>query len=266
MADIIQIYNQKGGVAKTTSTIHLGGEFAKNFGKRVLLFDFDPLCALTKHIACSETPNMYFTDLLKEYYLDDTEEDMHEAICRTDFENIDIVPATREKMEKATLDLANNKFFSNNGSLDPFIEQIEDEYDIVIFDSAAGATDYNLMAMCIANYLIIPTDDSMTSAESATLTIADMLKCKKRFNPGLDFIGIYMSRANGRRRVAKGLEALLGEQFKDKLIPVAIRDGAGVGNAGLDNSPICYCYPNDNIAKDYHNLAEYIIEYIGKGK
>ena len=266
MAAIIQIYNQKGGVAKTTSTIQLGGEFAKNFGLRVLMFDFDPSSNLTGYVSHSENPEMYFSDMLISYYEDDTEEDMHDAICHTDFENLDIVPATRAGMEKASFVLSNNRFFTPAGSLNPFVEQIEDEYDVILFDSSAGSTNYNLMAMCIANYLLIPTDDSTASVEGANLTIEDMHQCKKRLNPNIDFIGMYISRANGRRAVSRDLRELLGEQYKDKLIPIAIRDGAGVGKASLERAPLCFSYPNDNVTKDYHSLAEYVLEYIQKGE
>lgn len=261
---IIQIYNQKGGVGKTTSTIQLAGEFAKNFGKRVLVFDFDPSSNLSDGIGHSEKPQMYFSDMLVEYYEEDTEEDIHDAICASNFENIDLVPATRAKMERAAITLSTNRFFRPEGSLEPFLKQIEGEYDIVLFDSSAGSTSYNLMSMCVANYLLIPTDDSTDSAAGANLTLGDMIQCKKRFNEDLDFIGMYLSRTNGRRSMAKDLKQILGGTYQDKLLPVTIRDGAGIGKARVECAPLCYSYPKDNAAKDFHELAEYIINYIYK--
>lgn len=265
MAIIIQIYNQKGGVGKTTSTVQLAGEFAKNYGKRVLLFDFDPSSNLSDGVGHSEKPEMYFSDILLSYYEDDNEEDIHDAICASNFENIDLVPAVRSKMERAATTLSNNKFFRPEGSLAPFLKQIEGEYDIILFDSSAGSTVYNLMAMCVADYLLIPTDDSADSAVGANLTLNDMKQCKKMFNPDLDFIGMYLSRTNGRRGMSKDLKEVLGSQYQDKFIPVFIRDGAGIGKARIECAPLCYVLPRDNATSDFHGLASYIMEYIERG-
>ena len=266
MADIIQIYNRKGGVAKTTSVIQLGGEFSKNFGKRVLLCDFDESGDLTASIAHSEKPEMFLPDMLVSYYVHDIEEDIHGAICRTDFERLDLIPASAISMSNALSDLAKDRLFSPAGCLDPFMEQIEDEYDIILFDCGAGSTDYDLMAMGSADYLLIPTDDTTNSANQARRTISDMQRCKRIANSKLDFMGMYISIMHERRSVSKAVKELLIEKYQEKMIPISIRDGAGIGNTGAMSAPLCYALPSDNVAKDFHKLAKYIIEYIGDGK
>ena len=261
MAKVIQIFNQKGGAGKTTSTIQIAAELSKNFGKRCLLFDFDPSCNLTNGLAHSENPEMYFSDIILEVYDEEIEEDIHLAICKTEFEGIDLVPEARKNMKKTSKGLPRCDMYSPVGCLDPFIEQIYDEYDFIFFDCAAGGVEFNLMAMCAAEYLLIPTDDNPDGVDGASATLTDMRQCKKLYNPKLDLIGVYLSNSFERRTFTKELKVVLGEQLKDKLIPIAIRNAAVAIKARTLRIPLCYAFPNEPINQDYHKLAEYILEY-----
>ena len=83
----VSIFNIKGGVAKTTSTANLGACLSQQ-GKKVLLVDLDPQSNLTKLFKAYSMEDLTVSDVLLDKHLD-----IHKAIKKTDFENIDILPA-----------------------------------------------------------------------------------------------------------------------------------------------------------------------------
>ena len=83
----VSIFNIKGGVAKTTSTANLGACLSQE-GKKVLLVDLDPQSNLTKLFKAYSMDDLTVSDVLLDKHLD-----IHKVIKKTDFENIDILPA-----------------------------------------------------------------------------------------------------------------------------------------------------------------------------
>ncbi|MBS6501004.1 MAG: AAA family ATPase, partial [Clostridium sp.] len=83
----IAIVNNKGGVGKTTSTANLGACLSQK-GYRVLLIDIDPQGNLSKLFKSCNTDNLSVADVLLDENLD-----IHSVIRKTDFENLDILPA-----------------------------------------------------------------------------------------------------------------------------------------------------------------------------
>ena len=86
----VSIFNIKGGVAKTTSTANLGACLSQQ-GKKVLLVDLDSQSNLTKLFKTYSIEDLSISDVLLDKNLD-----IHKAIKRTDFENLDIISAYNE--------------------------------------------------------------------------------------------------------------------------------------------------------------------------
>lgn len=264
MSKIVQIYSLTAGVGRTSFTINLAGELSKNFDKRILLLDFDELSCSTNDLVRVKKPVMYFSDMLVSYFEEGVLKDFHAAISKTNFKGLDIVPSERKKMDNSIRVLSDCNYFEATSALEPFLKQIEDEYDIILVDSSANERKYDFMAMCQADYVIIPVDDDIRSTKRAKLSIEEMLKCKNRLNLNFDFIGICLNRMHNRWSLSKQVKIELSEEFHDKFIPAVIRASVTVGDAAWKYSPLCYAYPSSAVSKDYHQVASYILDYIEK--
>ncbi len=124
------IANQKGGVGKTTTTISLGGLLAER-GHRVLLVDTDPHASLSYYFGIeSEDLELSVYDLFVQV---STKEQIMQSLCPTQYENVDILPAT---MGLATLDRSLGSKGGMGLVLKKAIQKLSDEYDYVLMDCA----------------------------------------------------------------------------------------------------------------------------------
>ena len=130
MSKAIAIFNQKGGVGKTTTNINLGASLAA-FGKKILMLDIDPQGNTTSGIGISKK-NLEYTmyDLLI-----DSDFDTHEAIIHTAVSNLDLVPANVD-LAGAEIELV--QISGREKRLRDAIARIRDEYDFIFIDCPRG--------------------------------------------------------------------------------------------------------------------------------
>lgn len=144
------VANQKGGVGKTTTTITLGGILADQ-GYRVLLVDTDPHASLSYYFGIeSEELDLSIYNLFMQTA---TKEQILQSLCPTQYDNIDILPAT---MGLATLDRA----LGNKGGmglvLKKAIKLLENEYDFVLMDCPPVLGVLMVNALAAADKIIVP--------------------------------------------------------------------------------------------------------------
>lgn len=144
------VANQKGGVGKTTTTISLGGLLAEQ-GHRVLLVDTDPHASLSYYFGIeSEDLDLSVYDLFVQV---STKEQIMQSLCPTQYENIDILPAT---MGLATLD----RSLGNKGGmglvLKKAMQKIVDEYDYVLIDCPPILGVLMVNALAASERIIVP--------------------------------------------------------------------------------------------------------------
>lgn len=176
------IFNLKGGVAKTTTAIHLAELLHKHYGARCLLIDCDPQCNLTQFFEADPKKGCT-TQVL----LDGGEFCAINAIQETDIEGIDIIPADDMLMELDLSQVASGRVMRY--VFRKLILELEhrDAYDYVLFDCPPAFNGASAAALIGADDVIIPIKLDAFSVTG----MANVLRQVRN-----------MQRINGRLRVA----------------------------------------------------------------
>ncbi len=146
-ARIIAMCNQKGGVGKTTTTINLAAALA-DYGRKVLVVDFDPQGALSVNLAADyqDAPTIY--DLMMS-----TAVDPKSAIQQTEIENLDIIPANID-LSAAEMNLVTE--MGRERVLDGILHKVKDDYDIIFIDCQPSLGLLTVNALTAAHGVLIP--------------------------------------------------------------------------------------------------------------
>jgi chromosome partitioning protein len=210
-SNVICIANQKGGVAKTTTTAYLGAALAR-LNKRVLLIDSDPQCNLSYSMELDEEQ--------QEFVLENNLAAMYEsgqdaASCTLRLrDNLSLIAASPDLvMTEVTLD-------SNPETLGEAPDQIlrkaldsaVELYDYVIIDCPPSQGMLTLNALVAADWVIIPTMASvisLTGLERMLEQVHEIVHGDPPLNTGLKIMGVLMTKFRKDRSVEVELESRL---------------------------------------------------------
>jgi chromosome partitioning protein len=253
MAYIIAISNEKGGVAKTTTTISLGAALAEA-GKRILLIDLDPQANLTLaaglEIGQSTTSS---SNILIE------SEPLLNALQRTEIENIDIVPA-HPNIESAEqyLPMRTNYTAAMRRAIN---QALPLPYDFIIFDCPPflGAITQN--ALSAANLLIIPTQAEYFSAYALRNMMGIIRRIRQESNPDLAY-RILITMLDRRNRTHRNIEEQLRNTFVHGLFETVIEIDTKLRESPIAGVPITKYKPSSRGSQQYRVLAQELIEYV----
>ena len=233
----VSIFNIKGGVAKTTSTANLGACLSQE-GKKVLLVDLDPQSNLTKLFKAYSMEDLTVSDILLDKHLD-----IHKAIKKTDFENIDILPANI-KLTFADRSILIDNTRSQQNRLSKALKNINNEYDYCLIDCALCASDEVFVPIKIDKF-------ALDGLEYLLESIEDM---KDEFNPNLNFKGCFItmdSATTVNRLIKKELKNILG----DKMFNTTIKQNVKVVESTFD-CPVVFSNKKARASINYKELCK----------
>lgn len=254
---VIAIANQKGGVAKTTTTLNLGAGLVRN-GKRVLLIDFDPQGDLTTSLGFNKDSVDITIKSLLEKTLKDIPFENNEGVLNNK-ENIKIVPANNElkALDNFLVSIINREYV-----LSDYIEKIKNDYDYILIDCQPSLGLLTINALASADSVIIPVQAQYLPLKGMTELIKTVEKVKSVINPKLKISGVLITLADMQTRLAKATEETLRSNYGSMLkvfksvIPVATK----VAEATTEGKSI-YAYDKSNKAsKAYENFIEEVLK------
>ncbi|MCB1157022.1 MAG: ParA family protein [Leptospiraceae bacterium] len=207
MAEIICIASQKGGVGKTTTSVHVSAGLALS-GFRTLLIDLDPQ---------RNTTSIFFDSIEEEYHgvyaiFRDGLELKPEFFIQTRFENLSILPSSIELSEANSYIAKKSRgMFLLKDALSPF----KNHFDFIVIDCPPNVSHLTLNALNCGTGLLIPVQASRFVIDG----IVDLLKIhanvSERYNPSLKIIGALLNNYNSRTALSKAIIPLV-----QKYIPV----------------------------------------------
>lgn len=251
MAKVISIFNQKGGVGKTTTNVNLCAALALK-GKKVLSIDIDPQGNSTSGFGINKNELEYtIYDVLIEDY------DINKIICKTDIENLDLVPANIQ-LAGAEIELTNTKL--REKTLKEKMNLIDKKYDFVIIDCPPSLGLLSLNALTASSTVLIPIQCEYYSLEGVGQLIDTVKLVKKNLNPKLDIEGVLLNMFDGRTNLSVQVVEEVKKYFKDKVYRTVIPRSVRLAEAPSFGQPIMLYDEKSKGSIAYIKLAEEIIK------
>ena len=248
------VFNQKGGVGKTTTTINLAASLVE-IGKRVLLIDLDPQGNASTGLGV-EIEDREFTTY--ELLLEDI--DLNEVIQSTQFDGLFIVPATVD-LSSADMELIANE--KRSFLLHDALRQTQmDSFslDYILIDCPPSLNLLTVNAMIAAHSVLIPLQSEFFALEGLSQLMLTIREIRQMGNKDLRIEGVvltmYDSRNNLSQQVEQDARGNLGDIVFDTVIPRNVR----VSEAPSFAMPVLSYDSQSKGAKAYRDLAKELIE------
>ena len=246
-ARIIALCNQKGGVGKTTSTINLGAALAE-FGRRVLLVDFDPQGALSVGLGIS--PNQLVRTAYD--FLLGRDVSFDDVVLKTGVSGLDLLPSNID-LSAAEVQLVNE--VAREQTLARALAPVRGEYDFILIDCQPSLGLLTVNALTAADGVIIPLECEFFSLRGVALLIDTIDKVRDRLNPQLHLEGILATMYDGRTRHGREVYARVLEAFGDKVYDSVISRTVRFPETTVAGQPITSWAPSSAGAQAYRELA-----------
>lgn len=256
MAYIVAICNEKGGVAKTTTTYSLGAALAEN-EKRVLLIDLDPQGNLTlaNGIDIHETAHNSSEVLLDGLPAQD-------VIQPSSTPRMDIISSSARMAEAEQFLPVRNDYAT---ILKDALQPKAGEYDFVLMDCPPSMGAINTNALTAADLLIIPTQAEYFSAYALRDMMTFIRRVRKESNPGLAY-RILITLLDERNRAHRTIREQLQQTFGAGLFQTVIEVDTRLRESPIIGMPITQYRPNSRGAQQYRVLAQELTDYVQKQK
>lgn len=248
---IISILNNKGGVGKTTMTIHLGAYLATE-GYKVLLIDFDPQCNLSYRT--NATNNTYSVENLLNKDFEEISfsknKDMNLFIL-SGSENLNIFPFSTGKELKDNLDVLRSK------------------YDFILIDCQPSLLyedklTANEIAVNASDSVLVPVMADISSMEGLRRLLRSFNRIKQSTNTHLDILGIVFSCVFEKEQLFRSFYKELKAQAGGLIFDSYIRKNTSIQQAEAQQSTIFAYEPTSNGADDYRKLGCELLKKINK--
>ena len=186
----IAIFNQKGGVGKTTTNINLGACLALK-GKRVLMLDIDPQGNTTSGIGVSKKELEY---TVYELLIEDNF-DPRDAVLHTSVENLDLIPAN---VDLAGAEIEMVQLEGREKRLQKAIDKIRNDYDYIFIDCPPSLGLLTINSLSAVESVLIPIQCEFYALEGVSQLMSTIELVRKNLKPDLEVEGVVLSMFDGR--------------------------------------------------------------------
>lgn len=248
MGKAIAIFNQKGGVGKTTTNINLAACLAIK-GKKVLVLDIDPQGNTTSGLGISKRglENTMYEVLIEEGY------DPGNAIRHTVVKGLDIIPAS---VELAGAEVEMVQLEGREKRLKRALDTIRDGYDYIFIDCPPSLGLLTINSLTAVDSVLIPIQCEFYALEGVSQLMSTIELVKKSMNKNLSIQGVILSMFDGRTNLSIQVVEEVKRYFKQKVYTTVIPRNVRLAEAPSYGLPIMEYDPKSNGARAYMEFAE----------
>lgn len=256
MGKAIAIFNQKGGVGKTTTNINLGACLAMR-GKKVLILDIDPQGNTTSGIGVKKKSLDYTVyDLLIN---DDF--NTREAILKTPVEGLDIIPASVD-LAGAEIELVHIE--GREKRLRRAIDKVRDIYDFIFIDCPPSLGLLTINSLTAVESVLIPIQCEFYALEGVSQLVNTIELVRANLNPALEIEGVVLSMFDGRTNLSIQVVQEAKKYFGAKVYSTIIPRNVRLAEAPSYGMPIIQYDPKSKGASAYVEFAKEFLEREGE--
>jgi chromosome partitioning protein len=250
-AKVIAFANQKGGVAKTTTTLNLAAAFAEQ-GHRVLCVDMDPQGNLT--MSQGIDPDTLETSMFDVLVHDLS---IREVIRRRE---IDVACAS---IDLAGAEIAMSTKIGRERSLEKALRPVSEDYDWILVDTPPSLGLLTVNALTAADQVIVPVQCEYLSMRGLLQLQNTLSMIRENLNPDVQIAGILPTMVDTRTLHAKEALEILEENFGDRVFGARIRKTVRFAEAPVKGMSVLKYDPTGTAADAYRQLAK---EVLSNGK
>ncbi|MDD6920533.1 MAG: AAA family ATPase [Eubacteriales bacterium] len=256
MGKTIAIFNQKGGVGKTTTNINLAACLALK-GKKVLVLDIDPQGNTTSGLGVDKRAMQTSTyDILATPNFN-----IKDAIQKTRTKNLDLIPASTA-LAGAEVELVNVK--GREKILKKAIAKVKDKYDYIFIDCPPSLGLLTINSLTAVDAVLIPIQCEFYALEGVAQLISTISIVKKNLNADLKIQGVILSMFDGRTNLSAQVVEEVKKYFGKKVYKTIIPRNIRLAEAPSYGMSIAEYDPKSKGAEAYRDFAEEFLEVEGE--
>jgi chromosome partitioning protein len=241
---VIALANQKGGVAKTTTTLNLGVAFAER-GFKVLLVDLDPQGNLTMSQGLNpDTIQQSMFDVL-----------VHRMPIEQVIETREVDIAV-SSIDLAGADMALSSQIGRERALEKGLAPVRDRYDYILIDTPPSLGLLTINAFVTATGVIVPVQTEYLSLRGLVQLENTLAMVRENLNPKVSIIGIVPTMYDRRVTHSREADEILRENFGDLVYNTRIRKTIRYAEAPVKGASVLAYEPAGEAAEMYRDLAK----------
>jgi chromosome partitioning protein len=255
MAYVISVVNQKGGVGKTTTVVHLSAALAR-LGYPVLVVDLDPQANVSTTLGLIDPYEVKTT--IATLMLDkapappapwyDTIEDHVQLI----YSHVQLTRVERD-LPRMSITMPGNVLRKRLSQM-----ALADDH-LILLDCPPSLSLLTVNALVASDYCLIPVESGSKYSLEGYEDLEELIRDVRDVNPKLDILGVLITRHDGRKNVCKAMKAAIERRFGDKVFHTAITSSAKIQEAEASKRTIFQHDRQSNGARDFMDLGREIL-------
>ena len=248
MGKAIAIFNQKGGVGKTTTNINLAACLAVR-GKKILVLDIDPQGNTTSGLGVSK----HGVGLTTYDLLTDPSVVTEDAIIPTTVEGLDLIPGSVQ-LAGAEVELV--RLERRESRLKTALAPVKEKYDYIFIDCPPSLGLLTINSLTAVDSVLIPIQCEYYALEGVSQLMSTIEIVKKNMNPDLEIEGVILSMFDGRTNLSIQVVEEVKKYFREKVYTTVIPRNVRLAEAPSYGMPIVQYDPSSRGAEAYSEFAE----------